>query len=94
MANREIAYHEQYLCLPQCYLRLPAAKASQSVYMWERVNSATPGTGEACDSIIEPEANYNFLAVDYPGIPWVFPGESAEYSDIFRGILYMEISKM
>ena len=38
MANGEIACFEQFLLLPQCFQKLSAADASESVYMWERDN--------------------------------------------------------
>ena len=37
MANGEIAHHEQFLLLPQCFQESSAADSSEWVYMWERV---------------------------------------------------------
>ena len=37
MTNEEIARFEQFLPLSQCSQISPAAEASESVYMWERV---------------------------------------------------------
>ena len=37
MANGEIAHYEQFIHLPQCFQKLSAADASESIYMWERV---------------------------------------------------------
>ena len=39
VAKGEIARFEQFLLLSQCFLKLSAAEASESVYMRERVNT-------------------------------------------------------
>ena len=38
LAKREIAHDEQYLLMPQRFQKLSAAKSSENVCMWERVN--------------------------------------------------------
>ena len=38
VAKGEIAHHEQFLLLPECFQKLFAAEASESVYMLESVN--------------------------------------------------------
>ena len=35
VANGQIALHEQFLLLPQCFKMSSAAEASESVYVWE-----------------------------------------------------------
>ena len=37
MAKGEIAHHEQFHLRPQCFQKSFAAKASESVCIWERV---------------------------------------------------------
>ena len=37
MAKGEVAHHEQFLLLPQCFQTSAAAEASESFCMWERV---------------------------------------------------------
>ena len=37
MANGEITHHKQFLLLLQCFQKLSAAEAQESVCIWERV---------------------------------------------------------
>ena len=39
VAKVEIAHHEQFLLLSQCFQNMSAAKAPESVCMWERVET-------------------------------------------------------
>ena len=39
MANGEIAHDEQFHHLPQCFQKLSAAEASESICKWERVKA-------------------------------------------------------
>ena len=41
VAKGEIAHHEQFLLLPQCFQKSSASEAWESVYMRERVNNET-----------------------------------------------------
>ena len=40
VAKGEIAHFEQLLLLSQCFKKSSAARASESVYMWESVNQS------------------------------------------------------
>ena len=39
VAKEEIAHHEQFICLSQCFQKSSAAEAPESVCMWEGLNS-------------------------------------------------------
>ena len=40
VAKGEIAHFMQFLLLSQCFQKLSASEASESVYKWERVNAS------------------------------------------------------
>ena len=48
VANGEIACFEQFLLLSQCVQKSFAAEASESVFMWERVNNACATDKQTC----------------------------------------------
>ena len=62
MAKGDIACFEQFLLLSLCFKNLSSAKASESVYMKERVNMGS--------LFIEPFPTYKTSAIDYFDNVW------------------------
>ena len=66
MRKGEIAYNEQFFLFPQCFQKPFAEEASESVCMWEKVNSTrnTLSLSEQRLTLSHLQTHFAAIAVD------------------------------